>query len=428
MSETAIKVENLSKVYKLYDKPIDRMKESLHPFRKKYHKDFYAIKDVSFEIKKGETVGIVGKNGSGKSTLLKILTGVLTQTTGIVQVNGKVSALLELGAGFNPEFTGLENVYFQGSIMGYSREQMDSKIEDILSFADIGDFINQPVKTYSSGMFVRLAFAVSINVDPEIFIVDEALAVGDMRFVQKCLRKIADFRDEGKTIVMVTHDVGTVLNFAKRALWVNDGSIRLQGPPEQVVKEYTANMFYDNDTVSGNKNSSALIEDKKNDNDILFDQVASCDAFGEKGAEITGFALYGANGEKNPNVRTGDLITAFIKVESKEEILSPGIGILFKDGKGNGVFSINNYVYQVNFNDISANQRLIFKISFVAPPLSRGEYPITVAISSGTQEKHFQHHWVHDVGILRVVNSELKYNIGCLLAVDESLVKIEQII
>ena len=194
-SDIAIKVENLSKIYKLYNRPVDRMKESLHPFRKKYHKEFFALNDVSFELKKGETLGIIGKNGSGKSTLLKIITGVLAPASGSVYVNGKVSALLELGAGFNPEMSGIENVFFQGAIMGYSRQEMDSKIDEILSFADIGEFVYQPVKTYSSGMFARLAFAVAMSVwILTILIVDEALAVGDARFVKKCYERMDVFR------------------------------------------------------------------------------------------------------------------------------------------------------------------------------------------------------------------------------------------
>ena len=186
-TESVIQIQNVSKVYKLYENPIDRLKESLHPGGKKYHHDFFALRDISFDVKKGETVGIIGKNGSGKSTLLKIITGVLTPTMGTMNVSGRISALLELGAGFNPEYSGLENVYLQGTMMGYSREDMRERVPEILKFADIGEFINQPVKVYSSGMFIRLAFSVAINVEPEILIVDEALAVGDMSFQAKCM-------------------------------------------------------------------------------------------------------------------------------------------------------------------------------------------------------------------------------------------------
>ena len=201
MPMTAITVDHLTKVYHLYDSPTARMKEALHPFRKKYHHDFYALNDVSFSVEQGEVLGIIGKNGCGKSTLLKILAGVLTPTSGTVTVNGNVSALLELGSGFNPEFTGLENVYFSSAIMGYSREQVEKNLDAILAFADIGEFIHQPVKTYSSGMYVRLAFAVAIQIDPEILIIDEALAVGDISFQKKCMEKIISFKEKQKTVL-----------------------------------------------------------------------------------------------------------------------------------------------------------------------------------------------------------------------------------
>ncbi|MDO8444888.1 MAG: ABC transporter ATP-binding protein [Deltaproteobacteria bacterium] len=238
MNDIAIKVENLSKIYKLYDNPIGRLKESLHPFRKKYHKDFYALNDVSFEIKKGETVGIIGKNGSGKSTLLKLITGVLTPSSGNAGVNGKISALLELGAGFNPEITGIENIYFNGVLIGYTKEEIDKKIDDMLSFADIGDFIYQPVKTYSSGMFVRLAFAVAISLEPDILVVDEALSVGDEAFQRKCFSRIQRIRENGGTILFVSHSAGTIVELCNWAILVDDGELILSGSPKMVVSNY----------------------------------------------------------------------------------------------------------------------------------------------------------------------------------------------
>ena len=209
--ENAIEVKNVTKIYRLYDKPADRLKESLSIAKRNYHKDFYALRDVSFEVKKGESVGIIGTNGSGKSTILKIITGVLTPSEGNVTVKGRISALLELGAGSNMEYTGIENIYMNGTMMGYSRSDMDARLQEILDFADIGDFVYQPVKSYSSGMFVRLAFALAINVDPEILIVDEALSVGDIFFQAKCYRRMDELRKKGTTILMVTHDMSSVL-------------------------------------------------------------------------------------------------------------------------------------------------------------------------------------------------------------------------
>ena len=237
--ERVINVDCVTKIYKIYDKPADRFKEAMGIHKKRqYHKDYYALKDLSFEVGKGEIVGVVGRNGSGKSTILKILTGVLNPTSGNVEITGKVAALLELGAGFNMEYTGMENIYLNAAMMRVSREEIERKIPEILAFADIGDYINQPVKTYSSGMFVRLAFAVAINVDPDILIVDEALAVGDARFQLKCMDKFMEFVERGKTILFVTHDVNAVKRFCNRAIWLNQGKLIMDGNTDEVTDRY----------------------------------------------------------------------------------------------------------------------------------------------------------------------------------------------
>jgi ABC-type polysaccharide/polyol phosphate transport system ATPase subunit len=238
-----IQAENLGKVYRLYERPIDRLKEALHPLGRRYHRDFHALNGLSFSIRRGETVGIVGRNGSGKSTLLKILTGVLSPTSGTVRVNGRISALLELGAGFNPEFTGMENVYLQGTMAGYTRQEMESRIPTILTFADIGDFVGQPVKHYSSGMFVRLAFACAISADPDILIVDEALAVGDVAFQVKCMSRMRGLQQQGTTILLVTHDVNTVRSSCSRALWIHNGMLGREGSPRDVTARYLESLF-----------------------------------------------------------------------------------------------------------------------------------------------------------------------------------------
>mgnify|MGYP000252202712 CR=1 FL=1 len=254
--DIAIKVENLSKVYKLYHAPIDRLKEALNPFKKSYHQDFHALSNVSFEVKKGETVGIIGKNGSGKSTLLKMITGVLTPSSGSVEVKGRISALLELGAGFNMEYTGLENIYFQGNLMGYSHDEMKCRVNNILMFADIGDFIHQPVKNYSSGMFARLAFAVAINVEPDILIVDEALAVGDANFQLKCHKRMDELRESGVTILFVSHDTYSVKALCQKALFLNQGVQQGYGDALEMVNDYL--IFLD----SENQQSDLNVEDK----------------------------------------------------------------------------------------------------------------------------------------------------------------------
>lgn len=261
-NDIAIKVQSLSKVYYLYDKPQDRLKEALHPFRKSYHHDFYALNDINFEIKKGETVGIIGKNGAGKSTLLKIITGVLTSTSGSVEVNGKIASLLELGAGFNPEMTGMENIYLNGTIMGFSKNDMDKKVDSIIEFADIGEFIHQQVKTYSSGMFARLAFSVAINVEPDILIVDEVLSVGDNTFQKKCLNKLTLMKDNGVSILVVSHDDYTVKYFCKRALYLENGKQKYFGLSSEAVDFYT----FDMQQKVSNKIKTEIVE--KADNNI----------------------------------------------------------------------------------------------------------------------------------------------------------------
>ncbi|MGC6583583.1 ABC transporter ATP-binding protein [Paenibacillus sp. Dod16] len=268
--EPIIEVKNIVKKYRLYNKPIDRLKESLNPYKKKYHQEFNAINDVSFVVNKGDAVGILGKNGSGKSTLLKLITGVISPSSGEIFVNGKVSAILELGAGFNPEYTGRENIYLNGLMMGYTREEMDEKINSIIDFADIGTFIEQPVKVYSSGMFARLAFAVSINVEPDILIVDEALAVGDIRFQTKCIEKMKELKSKGTTILFVSHATEQVKRFCNKAVWIKEGKVKAEGASSEIVDLYEDYMKHGNDyfgtanTNSADVNKSYNVSNEEN--------------------------------------------------------------------------------------------------------------------------------------------------------------------
>ena len=238
MNDIAIKAEHLSKIYKIYENDIDRLKETFHPFHKRYSKDFFALQDVSFEIRRGENVGLVGKNGAGKSTLLKMITGVLTPSGGTLQVNGRIASLLELGAGFNPDMTGIENIYMNGLLMGQSRDEMNDKIDDIVAFADIGDFVKQPVKTYSSGMFARLAFAVNAFLEPDILIIDEALSVGDSFFQSKCMDKMRKMIESGVTVLFVSHDTYAVKNLCERAFYLQSGKLIMDAPAKDVIEVY----------------------------------------------------------------------------------------------------------------------------------------------------------------------------------------------
>jgi len=424
--DTVIKVQNLSKVYKLYDKPIDRLKESLHPFGRKYHNEFYALDDINFDVKRGETLGILGKNGAGKSTLLKIITGVLTQSSGTIEVNGRISSLLELGAGFNPEYTGIENIYLQGSLSGHSEKEMDKKLDDILSFADIGEFIYQPVKIYSSGMYGRLAFAVAINVDPEILIVDEVLSVGDMRFQQKCIRKMDEFGKKDKTILFVSHDTGTVNRFCDKALWLHEGRVKDYGETEKITKRYFSFMAYgseSNDEADINElKESGLKYGKASSNnfDIEWDDVRNCENFGEGGAEIIGVSMLNANNLKINTVTPGENVKFFIKAKTYRKILNIGFGMMLKNSLGINIFTINNYFGKREF-DVEANKSVIFEFDFIFPNIAVGNYSIVAAVSEGTQQNHIQHHWVHDSYSIHVTSKNEENYLGCLIALDKNM-------
>ncbi len=267
MSDVVIKAENLTKIYRIYDKAIDRLKEALNPFHTRYSKDFYALRDISFEIRRGENVGLIGKNGAGKSTLLKIITGVIAPTGGKLTVNGRIASLLELGAGFNPDMTGVENIYMDGILMGHDQAYMNAKVDDIIAFADIGDFINQPVKTYSSGMFARLAFAVNAFLEPDILIIDEALSVGDAFFQSKCIDKMRKMIDSGVTILFVSHDTSALKNLCQRAFLLDAGKILMDASAKEVIQTYR-NMLIEMRRQLGGKQSDevlALIEEARMD-------------------------------------------------------------------------------------------------------------------------------------------------------------------
>jgi len=343
--DTAISVKNLTKIYKLYDRSIDRLKESLHPLRRSYHHDFFALKDVGFEITKGETVGIIGRNGSGKSTLLKIIAGVLTPSGGNVDVRGKVSALLELGVGFNPDMTGRENVYLSGTIMGFSREEMDAKVDDILAFADIGDYINQPVKTYSSGMFVRLAFAMATNVDPDILIVDEALSVGDIFFQTKCYKKFDEFQQKGKTILFVTHAMENVIRYCQRGIVLENGVKLIDSDAKTAVdvyKKLMVNCYESEEDFKKNLNADIM---KQLDSGLVCHKcLVNPDAtiYGDGQAEIIDYGIFDKNGVPGNALFNEEPFSVLMKVCFKEDIENPIFAFTIKDLKGMEITGTNS--------------------------------------------------------------------------------------
>ena len=436
--DDAVQIKNISKVYKLYARPSDRLKETFSLSRTRYHQDFFALDDVSFDIKKGSTVGIIGQNGAGKSTLLKILTGVLTPSSGRCHVNGKVSSLLELGAGFNPDLTGLENVYFNGAMFGFTKREIDDKLDEILAFADIGEFIHQRVRAYSSGMFVRLAFAVAVQVDPDILIVDEALSVGDTRFQQKCFRRMKAFQESGKTVIFVTHDLGTVTSFCDHVYWMKNGRIHTQGPPADVVKKYLSYMSYGMDTQEGTEQETGLVphgqgfgtaldgmkgtpggkpERPDGDfSDIQWEDVSGCASFGEGGACIEKAAfVFEASGERIVQVQGGETVMFCMKIRIIDQLWDLGIGINVTDHLGNAVFAVPSYVYDYAFPEIPCGTELSCRIRFDFPHIKVGRYSLSAAVAEGNQMNHVQHHWVHDICFVDVVNTDPRYALGSVV-------------
>ena len=427
-SNTAIKVENLTKIYHLYDKPQDRLKEALNPFKKSYHNDFYALNDVSFEIKKGETVGIIGKNGAGKSTLLKIITGVLTPTSGNMEVNGKIASLLELGAGFNPEMTGLENIYLNGTLMGFTHEEMETKIDTILEFADIGEFIHQQVKTYSSGMFARLAFSVAINVEPDILIVDEALSVGDMRFQQKCIRKMEQFGLEGKTILFVSHDIGIINKFCNKAILLDNASILLQGETDIVTNKYFLLMSYDTQIQSTEELEEVVTLGNKDVNmNVNWQSIdESFSSFGRKSIVITDVSLYSIDRNQYSTMFIPKEHVIFsVKYKAYENVEFPVFGFIVRDRLGMDITGANSFIYcDSKVENFNKSDIKVMKFTFQMPYLMIGKYSISPAVAMGDQVEHEQLHWVDDAIFFDIVPSKNFANIGWYFGLDT--VKIEE--
>lgn len=374
MQDYAIRVENLTKIYKLYDRPKDRLFESLGLARGRVlSRDHYALRGVSFDIRKGETIGIIGTNGSGKSTILKIITGVLNPTGGQIRVNGRISALLELGAGFNMEYTGIENIYLNGTMIGFSKDEIDAKLQDILDFADIGEFVHQPVKTYSSGMFVRLAFAVAINIDPEILIVDEALSVGDVFFQSKCYRKFEDFKAMGKTILFVSHDLSSISKYCDRVVLLNKGEKLAEGEPKkmvdlykkvlvnqldleslEVVKPEGAEEFamhaaaQENGADAKEGGAGGAEEAKNNAFTPSFDINPNINEYGDRRAEIVGFNILDGNGLSTNTIEKGGKCTIQMRVKFHERVSDPIYAFTITDLKGTDITGTNSLFEKVH--------------------------------------------------------------------------------
>lgn len=406
--DIAIQVNNLVKTYKLYDRPKDRLKDALgFGRRKKLYKEHDALKGVDLTIYKGETVGVIGTNGSGKSTILKIITGVLNPTSGSVNVEGRISALLELGAGFNMEYNGIENVYLNGTMMGFSKKEIDEKLPSILEFADIGDYVNQPVKTYSSGMFVRLAFAVSINIDPEILIVDEALSVGDVFFQAKCYHKFEEFKEMGKTIVFVSHDLSSISKYCDRVILLNQGVKLGEGTPKKMIDAYKQ-VLVGQYPLPDIKNS---FDDEK-EGDISKQTESDATAvnpelleYGTKAAVIESYYLEDESGIKTSAIIKGSKCTMHMTVAINEDIASPIFAFSIKNIKGVEITGTNSMFEKSFLDSVKKGEKK--HITFTQPiDLNGGEYLISLGVTGYEKETFVVYHRLYDVMNITVISDK----------------------
>lgn len=406
MADIAIRAEHVSKVYRLYDRPRDRLKETFSLTRKTYYREHYALSDVSFEVRRGETVGIIGTNGAGKSTILKIITGVLSPTAGRVDVNGRISALLELGAGFNMEYTGIENIYLNGTMIGFSREEIDRKLSDILAFADIGDFVYQPVKTYSSGMFVRLAFAVAINIDPEILIVDEALSVGDAFFQVKCYHKFEEFKQQGRTIVFVSHDLGSIHKYCDRVILLNRGQKLAEGDPKDMIDLYKKVMAgLDVEAQPGDAPDGAAaqaVEDGRSWREQM-EQNPNSSSYGNGVASIEDYCVMDAGGRITNVLSAGEDYTIRIKAQFFQPASEPVFALTLRDKQGTDICGTNTMYEGFNTGSVQPGDTRV--ITFTQRmTLKGGEYLLCLGVT-GFKDGAFEvYDRLYDACLIRVVS------------------------
>ncbi len=411
-----IQVQHLSKKYQIYDRPWHKLREVLHLSRKVLHREFWALDDISFEVDSGQTLGIIGQNGSGKSTLLQLLAGIMRQTRGDCHVHGKVSALLELGSGFNPEFTGRENVFMNGAILGLDTRRMLERFDAIARFAEIGDFMEQPVKTYSSGMFMRLAFAVAVNVDPDVLLVDEALAVGDLIFQHRCMHRMNDLRARGKTIVLVTHDLGAIVKFCNRALLLDRGRLIEDGAPDRVVQKYRALMFererryggFDGSGAGGEAAEVRLPEERM----PVAHTIPNIDhRFGSGEASVIGVELLDAQGKPTRDAFGGEQVVVRVSVRFNQDLGSPIVGYTLRDRMGVDLSACKTSYAGRALGPARKGQTLTSDFQVLLPHLAPGSYSISPAVARGDVLRHDMCDWIDNALVFSVQSDRLIYGV-----------------
>ncbi len=383
----AIKVNGIKKKYKLYEKKLDRLKDALGLSFLSHFKEHWALKGVSFNVEKGECIGIIGTNGAGKSTILKIITGVVSPTEGNVEIDGRISALLELGAGFNLEYTGIENIYLNGTMMGFTKDEVDKKLDDILKFADIGEFVYQPVKTYSSGMFVRLAFAVAINIEPEILIVDEALSVGDVFFQAKCYQKFEEFKKQGKTILFVSHDLSSIEKYCDRAILLNKGEMVSDGTPKDIIDLYKQ-------ILAGQSSGGTLKKELDGSQD-----------YGDKKAEIIDYKVIDSSGRETTSLLKGEEFSIEVTIRANESVVSPIVAITIRNSKGTDITGTNTMYEKVDLGHLEPGDErtVVFTQNM---DLQGGDYLLSLGCTRFEEYELRVFHRLYDVTELTVISSK----------------------
>ena len=438
----AIQLTEVGKAFRVFKKPEDRLKQMFLRDRRLYE-EYWAVDDVSVQIPAGSSVGIIGRNGSGKSTLLQMVCGTLQPTRGAIEVKGRIAALLELGAGFNPEFTGRENVFLAASILGLTQEQVTSRFDDIAAFAGIGEFIDQPVKTYSSGMYARLAFAVAAHVDADILVIDEILAVGDAAFTQKCMRFIRKFREHG-TLLFVSHDLGSVANLCDFVVWMDRGRAREIGPTVDVCHNYHVAIDRELDDgarfhIGGARRAPEIATAKPeptidhrheqlqevHDRSVqVFDFNPDGPWFGRQGATIEKVLLASKGGEPLAVLSGGEVVVLTVQGVAREEISSLIVGFYLRDRLGQALFGDNTFMtYQASPLSLSAGEEFEAKFEFQMPYMPTGDYAFAIAVAEGTQDNHLQHHWLEEGLIVRVLSSHVARGLVGLPMIDIALAR-----
>jgi ABC-type polysaccharide/polyol phosphate transport system ATPase subunit len=411
MTAEAIQIENVSKIYRLYDSPAGRLKEAFFRGRKRFHKEFFAVTDATFSVRKGTTVGLIGRNGSGKSTLLQIIAKIVTPTLGAVRVNGRVAALLELGSGFDPEFTGRENVYLNGSILGLTHKEIGDRFEGIEKFADIGGFMDQPVKLYSSGMYVRLAFATAVNVDPDILLVDEALAVGDIVFQHRCMRKIREIQEQGKTILFVSHDIGAVRKLCTEAILMDKGKVSCMGDPDSVIQAYYKSVWDADEPPLSATGGSSVAAANYSETGVLEPIRRYDNRFGSREGEIIAAGLSDDHGAKLDAAFGGQRLHFSILVKCHCPIDMPMAGIVIKDLLGNELIKTNTDAEDHILDPCPKDSILRITFSFIMPPFRPGSYAVSAGFGNGTIDHHKAYDWIENIAVISLEVSKKFYGL-----------------